>query len=323
MTDPHTWNEAVLSRNGSFLQSWEWGSVQEALGRKVFRLSTETFSSSVVLYRLPFGRSYLYAPRGPVARDFHSEGLWGEFLAEVHKVRTGEDPTFLRVEPPLEASDAAAHTLQRFGFRETAPLQPKATRVIDLKKSEKQILAEMEHDTRYSIRAAERRGVRVHAVENAEEKRRVFPEFWRLFEETNARRHLHAYAREYYLRVAELHGECRSTLFLGEAEGNVISAAVAVYFGKTAAYLYAASRAGYGKFNAPTLIVWKLMQDAKQKGCKALDLWGVDPNRAKWKGITAFKESFGGSEIRYAGTWDLVFHRGWYSLYALARRIMR
>ena len=37
--DKIAWNDCVLkSRLGNFLQSWQWGNFQEALGNKVFRI---------------------------------------------------------------------------------------------------------------------------------------------------------------------------------------------------------------------------------------------------------------------------------------------
>ena len=46
------------------------------------------------------------------------------------------------------------------------------------------------------------------------------------------------------------------------------------------------------------------MADAKEKGLKHVDLWGVAPEDQpdhKWAGFTAFKKSFGGREDRLPG----------------------
>jgi len=73
----------AANESGSFLQSWEWGEWQSALGRQVkrFKLSASAKASAdrqdeseeiigaiqLVRMPLPFGRYYLYAPYGPVA----------------------------------------------------------------------------------------------------------------------------------------------------------------------------------------------------------------------------------------------------------------
>jgi lipid II:glycine glycyltransferase (peptidoglycan interpeptide bridge formation enzyme) len=63
------------------------------------------------------------------------------------------------------------------------------------------------------------------------------------------------------------------------------------------------------------------MQAAKGLGYKYYDLYGID--EVKWPGVTRFKKGFGGKEVSYPGTFDLVFERIWYNVYGVARRIRR
>lgn len=263
---------------------------------------------------LPFGMRYEYAPHGPAGRSLN-----GETLHELSGHTRGEKTIFIRCEPRVANTSEARGTLLHAGFRKASDVQPSETRIIDLAKSEEELLGEMEHDTRYAIRAAEKRGVTIEQV-GGETKRGAFAKFWELFEATNARHGLHAYDKEYYEAVADLNGDCFTEIFLAKREGETIAGSIVAYFGGTAYYLYAASRAGYGKYNAPSLMLWEIIRAARARGCASLDLWGTSETKKEWKGVTAFKKSFGGTPVKFVGTWDYVYRPLWYFAYrALSR----
>lgn len=319
--DQQKWNALVAAADGSFLQSWEWGTLQESLGRRVWRLASAGLLASVIRHRLPFGKGYLYSPYGPIVRNAANPAPLDAFAKEILLIASKPDtPLFLRIEPIGNQGAAEGDLPRRFGFRKTDAIQPKTTLVLYLTRSEEELLHDMEHDTRYAVRVAERRGVTVSVLSTRGEKEKNFEQFWRLFEQTNRRHNLRMYPKEYYFRVFLLDGDCRSSVFFAERDGELLSAALIVFWAGRATYLYAASAAGYGKLNAPTLTVWRAITEAKRNGCRMFDLWGVSHEKHNWRGITAFKKSFGGTEASYGGAWDYVFEPGWYALYALAKR---
>lgn len=315
------WNQLIAERNGSFLQSSEWGELQNALGRYVGRFWDNGAPSLLISYRLPLDRRYLYAPRGPVldpSRDYPK--TLQNYLKEL-KSNVSAQIAFLRIEPPIEDSPEARLALKAEGLIQSPSAQPETTRLIDLKKPIAEIHSDMQYETRYAIRAAERRGVKIIKAYGAGEKHKAFKAFWTIFEETNKRHRLKAYPKRYYEAVAALKGDCRAEIFEARLQEETISAAIFVFFGKTCVYLYSASRAGYGKYNAPTLLLWEAIKEAKTGGCEVFDFWGVSRENKRWAGITAFKESFGGREFRYAGTWDYVFDKKFYELYKIFKRV--
>lgn len=316
------WDDFIARAGGFFLQSWEWGSLQLKLGRQICRLKRSTLHSQLISYNLPFGKKYLYAPRGPVLIragelvDFH------DMLREL-KQNIGDQIIFLRIEPALNDEEEISNHLSQLGFKRTASAQPESTLVLDLKKPEGELLNEMEYETRYAIRAAKRRGVKISKAQNLGEKKRIFENFWPIFEATNARHHLKAYPKNYYREVLSLTNGCRSEIFAATVDNKIISSAIIVFFGERAVYLYSASARGYGRFNAPTLLLWEMILEARRLGSTVFDFWGISHENKKWTGITAFKKSFGGEEVRYTGTWDLIFNRKWYWLYTLIKGLRR
>lgn len=313
--DRTRWNKAVIGQDGAFLQSWEWGKLQERLGRSV-RLIPEV-QSLLISMPLRLGLRYEYAPRGPSGKT-----LSGMVLHDIAEHTHGVKTIFVRIEPRVADTPEARGILMHAKFREAPDVQPSETRLIDLTKSEEELLGEMEHDTRYAIRAAEKRGVTIERV-GGEMKRASFAKFWELFETTNARHGLHAYNKGYYEAVADLSGDCFTEIFLAKREGETIAGSIVAYFGDTAYYLYAASRAGYGKYNAPSLMLWEIVRAARARGYTLLDLWGTSETKKEWKGVTAFKKSFGGTPVSFVGTWDYVYRPFWYMAYRITVAAIR
>ncbi len=322
-TVPAIWNDVVLAHGGSFLQSSEWGSLQESLGRRTMRVEGPA-PALLIRYPLPLGLNYLYAPQGPLLGNAHvtTEGLL-EFVRSVKKVPGAGHPLFLRIELMTEDGEETRRILMHEGFQEWRDAQPKETLLLDLTKSEEDLLTDMEHDTRYALRVAERRGVAIHRYTEPAEKEARFNIFWDLFEHTNARHALTHYPPAYYRSVLGMAGECWTELFTAEFQRKPIAAALVVFFGDTATYLYAASAPGYGKYNAPSLILWHAIRAAHEMQCHTFDFWGVSHEKPGWQGITAFKKSFGGTEIRRVGTWDLPLWRPLYTAYRLVKRFRR
>src|SRR4030042_6010534 len=143
------WNKFIVENNGLFLQSWEWGEFQEAVGRKVWRIGDgESWQAQIIKHDLPFGKSYLYCPGGPVV----SEKLKiKNFLEKVEKIAKQENPIFLKVEPMykinigeggLPGGSPTSEYWEDAGFIKSSGIQRiEKTLVLDLTKSEEHLLA--------------------------------------------------------------------------------------------------------------------------------------------------------------------------------------
>ena len=81
------------------------------------------------------------------------------------------------------------------------------------------------------------------------------------------------------------------------------------------------------KLHATGILTIKLILDAAEKGQKTFDFWGIAPENAPkdhpWQGFTSFKKTFAGTEVDYAGTYDLILNPSKYRLYSLLRKINR
>ena len=72
---------------------------------------------------------------------------------------------------------------------------------------------------------------------------------------------------------------------------------------------------------ASYLLIWKIIEAAKEAGSKYLDLWGIDEIR--WPGVTAFKKGFGNTEASYPQAKLVVYNKPRYLLYLAAQAVRR
>lgn len=288
----------------SFLQSQNWLKFQESLGRKVWQVD----SINIIKYNLPFGKSYLYSPR--CRGNFLSDS----FLKKIKEIAKKENSIFFKIEPV----DIDKDLMKKSGFKKASNIQPKRTLILDITKSEQELLKQMHHKTRYNIKLAEKKGIEI------KKDKKYFEEFWRLLKDTAKKGGFHTHLKEHYKEILEVPGV---ELFAAEFKGKIIAANIIIFYpplltksGGQATYLHGALDYQYRNLMAPHLLQWYQILEAKKRGCIEYDLWGIDEK--KWPGVTRFKKGFGGKEIDYIGAHDLVFQPLWYSIYKIARKIL-
>ncbi len=247
-----------------------------------------------------FGR-YAFCPKGPVALG----GMKGF---------GGNDCMFLRVEPE------SAFLLE--GARKTIDVNPAHTLITDLSKSEEELLAAMHPKTRYNISVARRHGVEVDV------EARDLDAVWSLFSQTATRDAFRLHPRFYYQTMLEaLRGSGLSARSpIGFLTGKALATAIVLDFGDTRTYLHGASSSQDRNAMAPYLLHWELMRDAKARGLRYYDWWGVAPEHVpnhSWAGISRFKRGFGGDEVSTPGTYDIVLKPVSYRMYHAIRSLVR
>ncbi len=107
-----------------------------------------------------------------------------------------------------------------------------------------------------------------------------------------------------------------------------IVAAGLVFDDKTTRYNLQGAQNDTGRrLHATGILTIELIKDAKDKGLKTFDFWGIAPEGAPrshpWAGFTNFKKTFDGYEKDYAGTYDIVMNPIKYRLYTVVRGIGR
>lgn len=313
-------NNFIEKDNSSFLQAEEWAEFQEHWGRKVWRIVLETGGSESLCFRyeLPLNKNYLYCPR----LTFGSKQEWQQALEKIKIIAGQEKSVFLKIDPELIAEQIKEFSLEELGFiKSFKQIQPKSTLILDITKSEEELLKQMKPKTRYNIKLAQRKDLRIITGESLDDKEKYFDRFWRLMRETARRNGFHLHSRNYYQRQLSLPF---IKLFLIEYRREIMAGATTVFFGRRATYLHGASSDNYKNLMAPYLLHWEIIKRVKQEGFKEYDFWGISggDDSQNWIGITKFKKGFGGKEVRYIGAYDWVFSKPWYGIYKLGRKIL-
>lgn len=308
--DRQRWDAFVAATDGGlFLQSWAWGEFQKALGLKHWRLVVEEDKkiagvALAIKRALPLGKSWLYVPAYAKASAGEAWRVLQEKLRELAK---GEKAIFIRVDPRLSSFS--------FGdgwIKAKREVQPKETLVLDLNKSEEELLGGMHAKTRYNIRLAEKKGVTVRFSRDEKD----LEAFLQLAQSVSARSPFRYHTAEYYRAMLKILGPVGMfELAVAELHSQPLAVHLLISFGDTVTYVHGASGSEQRKVMAPHLLQWESIKRGKAAGKRWYDLYGVGPH---WPGITRFKEGFGGERRSYIGAHDYPLSPFWYFLYNLA-----
>lgn len=318
--------------SGDFLHDWAWADVAAFDGQPQRRyvLTEDDALVAIVAAQvrsLPLGRSFWYVPHGPVL-DYADRAAGERLRALVIGLREAareHGAIAVKLEPRLAGDDPglAAFSGRRLRRRHDT-LQVGQTRIVELTDDEP-LLAGFDKDTRYSVRRAEREGVTVTVAENADDSRPI-DELHALVGETQARAGFPMPPLERY-RIAwrALAGVGRAAILEARREGELLASGMVVIEGDRSFYLFSGSRReerGAPKRYASYALQWEMMRYARDRGSRHHDLWGVAPPDAgpehAWHGVGLFKKGFGGREVTWAGSWDLVVDPTLYRLRAAA-----
>ncbi|MGH2356894.1 MAG: lipid II:glycine glycyltransferase FemX [Candidatus Limnocylindria bacterium] len=314
--------------SGDFLHDWAWADVAAFDGQPQRRFVLTDADQPVALAaaqvrRLAAGRSFWYVPHGPVL-DYADPQAPGRIRAVVRGLAAAAGAgraIAVRLEPRIEAGAAALEALGGAGLRRvTGTLQVGQTRLVDLVEDDA-LLAGFDKDTRYSVRRAEREGVAVNVCEDAGDERPV-EALHDLLSETQRRAGFPLPPLERYRTAWRgLAGAGRAAILEARRAGELLASGMVVIEGERSFYLFSGSRreeTGEPKHYASYALQWAMMRLARERGARTHDLWGVAPPGAgpehPWHGVGLFKRGFGGREVIWAGSWDIVVDRRLYRL---------
>ena len=326
------YNRFVISHNGSFLQSWEWGQWQEQLGRKVYRFKVEAENGEQVaamqLIQMPIGAGtyYLYAPYGPVGDTNFQFSISNFQFFKEHLQKRFFKAVFLRIEP----QDIATIQNLQSKIKKSTNIQPPVTLIVDLKKSEPELLAGMHPKTRYNIKVAQRHGIAIESELATTPWHGLYiKEVVSLIEDTQHRQKYRGHSGLYYHQLLDyfaLHsadGDLQVHIYKAFYYKELLVAGIMVDFGLTRMYLYGGSSDKHKNLMAPYVLHWQTILDAQSLGLGLYDLGGSEAASKGEQGFTRFKQGFGGSLVKYAGTYDIPFNQFEYKLYAIMRTVNR
>lgn len=311
--DPHTWDAFVESAPyRSFSQLWEWGELRREGGWTPVRLAVGDAEdgdgilagAQLMVQRVPvFGTALAYVPRGPVGA-IDDDAIWSELVAGLRRVAVAQRVATVRIEPDATTTSPVAKRLQAGFWRRAPANQPVKTRIIDLRRAEDELRADLRKKHRQYIAKAERSGLSVErfdASSDADALAAALADFHRILAGTGERAGFNTRPLSYYRNVWNaLAPANRVRLYLATHEGDRVATLFHITCGDHAAELYGGATSDGTKTHANYLVKWVAILGFKEEGFATYDLWGEPTS-----GIAHFKEGFGGRQVDYVGARDL------------------
>jgi len=285
------------------VQSPEWGEVKTRVGTPAVRVGEVQFTLHKVPF-LPFNVGY--CPKVDVEKID-----WEQLKAAGKK----HNCIFIKIEP--DGNEELR--IKNKGLRKSKPIFATQTILLDLTKSEGELLAGMKQKTRYNIRLAQRKGVVIEERTDPE----ALEIFLRLQRETARRQGFFIHPDSYYKTVFEvLHPKGMAYLLIARVEETPVVAWMLLRYQDTLYYPYGGSSTKFKNYMASNLVMWEAIRLGKRLGCKVFDMWGAadDPNDP-WYGFTRFKLGYGGRLVTFPGAYDLVLNPFLYWPFILADKL--
>jgi lipid II:glycine glycyltransferase (peptidoglycan interpeptide bridge formation enzyme) len=315
------------------LQSTEWGEFRKKTGIKVIKIN----GIQMTIHRIPHTPWTIgYIPKGPLPTAV--------MISDLRKIGIQEKCIFIQLEPNVEKNQEPNWKLEigNWKLREAAhPLFTKYTFILDLTKTEEELLKVMHPKTRYNIKVALKHGVKI--VQDDSEI--AFKTYLKLAEETTRRQGFYAHTRNYHrlmwetLRVhsskfivQSSYDKLTAHLLLANYEPSTIdhgpitlAAWILFVYKDTLYYPYGASSILHREVMASNLTMWEAIKFGKKLGLKKFDMWGALSNNPDkndpWYGFHRFKEGYGPRHIEFLGSFDLVINPMLYEIYKILDKI--
>ena len=350
--DKNQWEKFVGScQLPSFLNSWNWGEVNELDGNKIWRMGIVEDNlfgekrEENTKYQIPNTKYnligvalvikvkarrgiFLFCPYGPIleSRITNHELAYRTFFDYLRKLAVRENASFIRVSPLLENTEANLKIFKEAGFR-NAPvhlMHPELTWFLDITLPEEEIMKGMRKTTRNLIRRAGRDGVEIFQETGIND----LENFYRIHEETVRRHKFIPFSFEALKNQLEVFKQDdQISVFSARYKNKIISSAIIVFYGDQAFYHHGASSQEYSKIPSSYLLLWEAIQEAKKRNKKVFNFWGIVENKPShpWAGLSKFKKGFGGYSREYLHCQDLAVSKKYWLAWIIerARRIKR
>ena len=319
ITDKQQWDDFVTSHEeANFLHSWQWGEFHLSRGKTVVRRGVFDGDKLIGVYEGEVetarrGR-HIAVAGGPIV-DWTDKPAVEALVADMREQGRKYHCAFVRVRPQLEKTDGSMRLFRELGLH-AAPmyLSVELAGVLDLEKSEDELLKNMRQRLRRALRKAEKNGI---TIEKSTDPARM-KEFYDIQLQTAGRHHFIAFSEDFLTKQFAAFAEDNSAvLYTARYNGEVLAQNFMIFYGKEASYHYGVSTELGTKLSGAPLLHMQAMRDARERGIKRYNFWGIvdeDDTKHRFYGVSVFKRGFGVDELRYVPAHDLILNPAKYAI---------
>ena len=319
-TNQKKWDKFVTSHDeANFLQSWAWGDFHESRGKTVIRrVAIEDDSKILGVYvgQVETARrgTYMAIAGGPIL-DWSNKKLVKAIFEDMKEQGKINHCVFVRVRPQITEGEKNRKLFANLGLK-SAPmyLSVEFAGVLDLNKSEEEILAGAAQGLRRKIRKANKTGITVEVSTDPKDIKK----FYEIQLETAARHKFVEFSEDFLQKQFEAFAKYDEVkLYTAKLDGEILAQNFMIFYGNEASYHYGVSSELGTKYSGAPLLHMQAMRDARERGIKRYNFWGIvgeNETKHRFYGVSCFKRSFGVDELKYTPAHDLILDRKKYFL---------
>ncbi len=305
------WDKFVTSHpEANFLQSWDFYEFHKSRGNTVVRRIAMDGKKIIAAYAgvveaAKRGR-HLAIAGGPIL-DWTNKTLVKEIFADMKSEGEKNHCVFVRVRPQLERSEKAFKLFADLGLKKAPTfLSVEYAAILDLNKSEEEIIKGMHRRIRYAVNNARNKGF---TIEKSQDPKDIH-EFYKIELATAKRQEFVAFSEDFLTKqFAAFAKNNEAVLYTAKYEGQILAQNFMIFYGNEASYHYAVSTELGTKMSGSPILHVEAMRDARERGIKRYNLWGIvgeDEKNHRFYGVSFFKRGFGGDELKYLPAHDLI-----------------
>lgn len=331
VTAKKDWEDFVKSKpEANFLQSWQWGEFHKNRGKKILRRGIYKDDKLIGVYTGQVENARrgkrLEIAGGPII-DWSDQGVVSITTEDIQKQARTFNVVFARIRPQLKQSNKAQNTLLKNGYKK-APmyLSVELAGVLDLEKPEEEILKGMRQRLRRALRKAAKNNITVETSTDPKD----IDTFYDIQLQTAKRHDFVAFSKDFLKKQFEAFSkEGQAVIYTAKYKGEILAQNFMIFYGNEASYHYGVSTPLGTKLSGAPLLHMQAMEDARKKGIKRYNFWGIvpeDDTNHRFYGVSVFKRGFGVDELQYMPAHDLIINNKKYAgtwLIETARRKIR
>ncbi len=292
----------------NFLQSVAWEKANKLIGHQVLNEKVGHNKHVLMIIKKAKRGRYMEIPGGPLI-DWKDPEQVKQAFELIRKKAKENCCVFIRLRPQLLENPKNLDLLKKIGAKKSPMhLAAEHTVILDLRKSEDELLSSMRRQTRYEVRRSMKLNIKVESG-NSEE---LFREFHKVQLATAERQHFVPPDQKTLLAEREAFGKNAKIYVARTDEGKAIAYGLILVDGDEADYYEAASTDLNRKIPGAYALQWQVIRDLKKQNVVRYNLWGIAPPNQphhRYAGVTTFKTGFGGEIVTFVPAHDIVLNK--------------
>ena len=323
------WDRFITSfKDTNFLQSWDFYEFHASRGKQVVRRIALGDRGQIIgayagVVETAKRGTYMAIAGGPIL-DWKDKKLVKAIFTDIKVQGITHNCVFVRVRPQLELSPKSLNLMRKLGLKKSPMyLSVEYAGILDLNKSEEEILAGASQGFRRKLRKAAKENITIETSQDP----KIAETFYNLEVEHAKRQKFVAFSKDFLVKQFTAFAQNDEVImYTAKKDGEILAQNFMIFYGNECSYHYGVSSPLGTKYSAAPLLHLAAMEEARKRGIKRYNLWGiVGPNetRHRFYGVSEFKRSFGCGELHYTPAHDIIINRRKYILDKIVETVRR